>query len=132
MSPNSSFLFALLAFTIILITKRTKSLEQTRIRHQFISIILSCILLFVVSIIQFIIGVRSLFGKMSPESFFTITSFMNLYICYRVTKFYWSIVYFNRWSIIFVWVFSCFYIWFLLFFRHNYICLILSSFVLIP
>jgi len=69
---------------------------------------------------------------MSPEAFFTVSGFINFAIFYQVTKFYGKLAFNKNIEMILAWVLTCFYTWFLLYFRHNKICLILNSLVFVP
>ena len=132
MDPRTPFFFTLAAFLVLLAVRRKTKISDTHIKHQIITLVLPTVMTFLVSACEIVIGFRSLFGKMSPEAFFTVAGAINLAVCYQIIRFYWSLLFQNRWSIVLVWILSCAYIWFLLFFRHNYVCLIINSLILLP
>lgn len=69
---------------------------------------------------------------MNPEAFFTVAGFINLAVCYQIVRFYGFLILRKQLILIATWLLSCLYIWFLLYFRHNYICLILNSLIFLP
>lgn len=106
LSPYTSFFFTFLAYATLLMVRRKNKVNDTRIRHQIISLVLFLTLFLLISACEIIIGFRSLFGKMSPEAFLTVAGLINLAVCYQTVRFYSSMLLKSKWSIILIGVLS--------------------------
>lgn len=131
-SPITAFIFAFYALLVFFGTQRPGNILNTYFRHHIIPIILSTSFIFMVSIVELIIGFNSLFGVMNPETFFILAGFINLSTCIQTLRFYGSIILRKNILIIMVWIVTFGYICFLLLFRHSYIFFIINSFILLP
>ena len=132
MSPIIPIIFTVFAFLVLFGTERPGNMLETYFRHQIIPIILTITFVFMVTIIELIIGFNSLFGIMNPEAFFVFAAVINLTTCIRAVKFYGPIILRRNILIVLVWITTLAYILALLFFRHNYIFFLINSFILIP
>jgi hypothetical protein len=131
-NPLTTIVFALYSWLISYLVKRPGSILDTYHKHSIIPIILSIIFLFMVSAVQFVMGCGSLFGKMTPATFFIFSALVNFFICIHALKFYGGIVLKRRVLIILVWVLTFSYFSLLLFLRHSYVFFIFNSFILVP
>ena len=65
-SPEVTLIFTIYGLPVFFGTQRPGKIIDTYYRHQIIPIILSISFVFMVSIVEFIIGFNSLFGIMNP------------------------------------------------------------------